>query len=54
MEIEEPRKHAKEITKQFEERGYTFEDAEMLCIVLKDEVRHCEKRIKKRNFHALA
>jgi len=35
-------------------KAYTFEDAEMLCIVLKDEVRHCEKRTKKRNFHALA
>lgn len=54
MEIKELRKHAKEITKECEERGYTFVDAEMLCAVLKDEISQCEKATQKRNFQALA
>lgn len=54
MEIKELRKHAKEITKKCEERGYTFEDAEMLCAILKDEISQCEKATKKRKIQALA
>ncbi len=48
------RKHAKEITKQCEEKEYTVEEAEMLAHILKDEVSQCRKVHSERRFKALA
>lgn len=52
--VEELRKHAKEITKQCEEKGYTIEEAEMLVHVLQNEIDQCKKIILQKNFKALA
>ncbi len=48
------RKHAKEIAKQCEEKGYTVEEAEMLVHILKDEVSQCRKVPSERRFKTLA
>lgn len=48
------RKHAKEIAKQCEEKGYTVEEAEMLVHILKDEVSQCRKAPSERRFKTLA
>lgn len=52
-EIRELREHAKEITKQFEDKGYTVEDVHLLLAVLNDEIRQCEEAVKKEQFKAL-
>lgn len=48
------REHAKEITKQFEDKGYAIEDVHLLLAVLTDEIRQCEEAFKKKQFKALA
>lgn len=53
-DIRELREYAKEITKQFEDKGYTVEDVHLLLAVLNDEIRQCEEVVKKEQFKALA
>lgn len=50
----ELRKHAKEITRQCEDRGYSIKDTRLLLAILKDEISQCEEAYKEHSFKALA
>lgn len=52
-DLTELRKHAKEITKDCEKKGYTVEQTSMLVAVLKDEISKCNEACKKNSFIAL-
>lgn len=51
--MEKLRRHAKEICKQCEDRGYTVEETRLLSSIMKDEIRQCEEAYKKSKFKAL-
>ncbi|MCI8957310.1 MAG: hypothetical protein HFG29_10160 [Eubacterium sp.] len=43
MEVAELRKYAKEITKEMEKRKFSYQDADMFVVVLKDEIKQCRE-----------
>lgn len=53
MEVTELRKHAKKITFEFESKGYTFDEVDLLVAILKDEIRDCKKESDRKPFLAI-
>lgn len=54
MRISKIRDFAKEITKKCEKENFTYEEAELLTAILKDEIRQCKEVELHKTFKALA